>query len=388
MTLRFIPAFLVFACCTGLFSQIHFTNQTHLLATQKHQSGVAIGVLDMNGDGLDDIVRMDRGRQLAIELQAAPGTTFEKMPIGSVSNQSQWGLCAGDLNNDGHADILTGGDYDGIKVAMSNGASYSIGDLTAPGTFVQGVNFADINNDGWLDAFVCHDDGPSRVFINDGTGQGTLVYAPTVINFATQPPSDESGNYGSVWCDVDNDGDLDLYIAKCRQGVTDPDDGRRINQLFLNNGNGTFEQDLADSSGLRIGAQSWTADFGDVDNDGDFDCFITNHDQSSQLLENDGAGHFTDITHSAGLFDVITALPIQGVFRDFDNDGFQDILVSGTAHYLFRNNGNKTFSEVAILDNNEMESFAIGDLNHDGFQDIYAGYAEIYTDPSTIPDAL
>ncbi|MEQ1746444.1 MAG: FG-GAP-like repeat-containing protein [Saprospiraceae bacterium] len=389
MTLRTSLAILGFACCNDLFSQIYFTKKTDLLTPQKHQSGVAIGVLDMNGDSRDDILRMDRGRQLAIELQAAPGTPFQKTPIGSVGNQSQWALCAGDLNNDGRADVLTGGDYDGIKVAMTNGTTYSIGDIIEPGTFVQGVNFADINNDGWLDAFVCHDDGPPRIFLNGGTtSPGTLNYVPSAISFATQPPSDESGNYGSVWCDVDNDGDLDLYIAKCRQGVSDPNDGRRINQLFLNNGDGTFEQDLTNTSGLRIGAQSWTADFGDVDNDGDFDCFVTNHDRSSQLLENDGVGHFTDITSSAGLFDVITGLPIQGVFRDFDNDGFVDILVAGTAHYLFRNNGNKTFSEVAVLGSNQMESFAVGDLNHDGFQDIYAGYAEIYTTPSTTPDEL
>lgn len=136
------------------------------------------------------------------------------------------------------------------------------------------------------------------------------------------------GSYGSVWSDVDNDGDLDLYIARCKHGVDDPGDGRRINQLFWNNGNGTYTQDLTNVSGLRIGAQSWTADFGDIDNDGDFDCLVTNHDVSSQLLENDGAGHFTDISASSDVLNTITGLTAQGIFRDFDNDGFVDILVA------------------------------------------------------------
>lgn len=370
-------------------AQTQFVKKTNLLTPANHYSGVAIAVLDMNGDGLDDIARMDQGFQLAIEYQTAPNQPFTHLPVGAVPDASQWGMCAADVDNNGYPDVLTGGAYDDIKIAMANadGSVYTIDVLDEPGTFVQCVNFADINNDGWLDAFVCHDDGAGRIFGNDGAGNLTLQ--PGWINLATVPASDNSGNYGSVWSDVDNDNDLDFYIAKCRQGVNDPTDPRRINQLFLNNGDGTYTQDTGNTSGLRIGAQSWTADFGDIDNDGDFDCFITNHDVSSQLLENDGAGHFTDISVEAGLYNAVTGLPIQGVFRDFDNDGYVDILVAGSEQFLFRNQGDKTFEWVeGIFDNDQMESFALGDLNHDGFQDIYAGYANIFTDPSTIADAL
>lgn len=385
--LLLLPVFLfLFA---GLSAQIQFVKSTGLLTPAQHYSGSAIAVLDMNGDGLDDIVRMNQGHQLSVEYQVAGAQPFTHLAIGDVSGESQWGICAADFDNNGFSDVLTGGEYDGIKVALANadGTAFSIQGLAEPGTFVQGVNFADINNDGWLDAFVCHDDGAARIFGNDGTGN--LFYQPLWIDLSTVPASDNSGNYGSVWCDVDNDGDLDLYIAHCRQGVNNSADARRINQLFLNNGDGTFTQDITNASGLRISAQSWTADFGDIDNDGDFDCFITNHDVSSQLLENDGTGHFTDITASAGLYNIITGLPIQGIFRDFDNDGFVDILVAGTQQYLFHNNGNKTFSSLpAVFDANKIESFAVGDLNHDGFQDVYAGYGQIFNTPGSIPDVL
>ena len=386
---------LLFIClqflAASLFAQISFTNKTSLLTPSNHFSGVAIAIIDMNGDGLDDVVRLNQGKEFNIQYQTSANVAFSAMDLGNLPNtpESQWGMCTADVDNNGFADVLAGGRYDAVKIAKANadGTGFTYQSLANPSTFVQGVNFADINNDGWLDAFVCHDDGVSRIYGNNG--DGTYTYQPMWINLTTFPASDNSGNYGSVWSDVDNDGDVDLYIAHCRQGVNEPTDPRRINQLFLNNGNGTYSQDTANVAGLRIGAQSWTADFGDIDNDGDFDCFITNHDVSSQLLENDGMGHFTDISVASGIFNAIGGSPIQGVFRDFDNDGYVDIVVAGSTQYMFRNNGNKTFSKLAnVFSNSQMESFAIGDLNGDGFQDIYAGYAEIYTTPSNTPDAL
>lgn len=390
--MRFLPSLLVaFILLLGqsLSAQIGFTNRTELLTPQNHYSGVAIAVLDVNGDGLDDIVRLNQGRNLNISYQAAPNQPFVAQMLDPVSNESQWGMCAADFDNNGISDIMSGGSYDGIKFITANddASAFSTFVMTTPQTFVQGVNFSDVNNDGWLDAFVCHDDGIARIFGNNG--DGTFTQQHDWIDLSTFPVSDNSGNYGSIWSDVNNDGFTDLYIAKCRQGVNSPTDPRRINQLFLNNGDGTYTQDVTNESGLRIGAQSWTADFGDIDNDGDFDCFITNHDVSSQLLENDGTGHFTDISEEAGIYDEVTGTAIQGVFRDFDNDGYVDILVSGSQQHLFRNNGNKTFTaENGLFNNNDMESYAIGDLNNDGFQDIYAGYANIYTTPSNIPDVL
>jgi hypothetical protein len=204
------------------------------------------------------------------------------------------------------------------------------------------------------------------------------------INGSSEEPA--SGNYGSVWTDFDNDGDTDLYIAKCRLGVNDVNDERRINKLFVNDGNNNFTESGGDY-GLRIGWQSWTAEFQDTDNDGDFDCFITNHDHPSQLLENDGAGHFKDITTESGI--IVNGVAIQGFLRDFDNDGFVDLIIAGTEQYLYKNNGNNTFTLVEDpFDTNAMESCAIGDLNNDGHLDVYAGYAQTYNNPSNTPDVL
>ncbi len=383
----------LFVAVSSLFGQISFVNKNDLLGGKSFHSGVGLAVSDMNGDGRDDIIRLDQGRVLFIQYQGQSGQTFDQKEVGEMAADPVWAMLVGDIDNNGFSDVLAGGRYDGTHCARASadGLSYAITTQDIDQLFTQATNLADINGDGWVDYFACHDDGPSQVWKNDGTGSLVLT-TDELMDLAIHPGSTQgddnnSGNYGSVWTDFDNDGDLDLYIAKCRQGVNSPSDVRRINQLWVNNGSNVYEEKAAEY-GLNSGAQSWTADFGDIDNDGDMDCFLTNHDVKSMLLENDGTGHFSDISASSGI-ETIDGEPIQGVFRDFDNDGFVDILVAGSLEYLFKNNGDKTFSEIVdVFDTNEMESFAVGDLNHDGFQDILGGYAQIYTTPTNIDDVI
>jgi ASPIC/UnbV protein/type IX secretion system substrate protein/VCBS repeat protein len=367
-------------------AQISFTNSNSLLTSTDWHSGVAVGVVDMNNDKLDDILRLSQGEVMTIEYQV-PGGMFTPFMYGSISTQSQWAMAAGDINNDGYNDVI-GGDYNYTKlvVASPDGTSYTHSNLPGASFFAQGSNFADINNDGLIDIFACNDDAESRIWSNNG--DGTFSEADSWIDMATSPVSDNSGNYGSLWTDFDNDGDIDLYIAKCRQGVNDPADPRRINALFVNDGNNNYTE-RADEFGLKIGWQSWTSDFNDIDNDGDMDVFLTNHDFANMLMENDGSGHFRDISTDQNIGITTTSFPIQGVMRDFDNDGFMDILVSGSQHHLYKNNGDKTFTEITgLFNDNQIESFALGDLNNDGFVDIYASYANIYTNPSNIDDVI
>jgi len=372
---------------TSTEAQLSFTDRSDLLNPGDYHSGISVGISDMNGDGFDDIVRLSEGRILFIEFQKTDGTGFETLEIGPVSASSQWTLSIADIDNNGYNDVMTAGYSDGVKVIMANDIGNSYTSDLYPGNpfFAQGSNFADINNDGWIDAFVCDDDAESKIWINDGAGK--MLEANETIDMTTVPFSDNSGNYGSVWTDFDNDGDLDLYIAKCRQNVGSSSDPRRINTLFVNDGNNNYTE-RAEEFGLKIGAQSWTAEFQDIDNDGDFDCFITNHDSRSQMLRNDGTGHFKDISLSAGM--EILDLPLEGLMRDFDNDGFVDIIVAGSTFYYYKNNGDNTFSKVneELFGDLEMHSYGIGDLNHDGFLDVYGTYANGFTEPSNKDDLL
>lgn len=359
-------------------STASFRDQSALLPNPTHASGVAMAVVDMNQDGRDDIIHFDRALDLVIDYQNANGT-FTQRSLGRANEQRQWGLAIGDTDNNGFPDLITGGFFDGLHYlrANANGSGYARQTLTNPSIYLQAVNFVDIDNDGWLDLFPCHDLGSNPPFRNDGTG--VLTHDPSLINTRTTTPSDNSGNYGSLWTDYDSDGDLDLYISKCSLRATDASDPRRINQLFQNDGQGGFV-DVAAAAGLADGSQSWTTDFGDIDNDGDLDCFIGNHMGPSRLMINAGNGTFREETTTRGVS--VSWNVIQAVFRDFNNDGWLDLLLTGEEHGLWLNDRDGTFSKASNpFSANFIESTAVGDLNRDGFTDLYAGYARLYNTP-------
>ncbi|HLF65517.1 MAG TPA: CRTAC1 family protein, partial [Saprospiraceae bacterium] len=353
--------------------------------TKDFRSGVAVMVTDANGDGRDDIIRMHNGNRVTVTLQGQEDR-FLSTYFFQISGGEQWNITGGDIDNDGGFDIITSGVYDRVKIFRSIpfSNSYNADVIDDQTFFSQASNVVDINNDGYLDLFICNDDEKSVIFMNDSTGH--LVRNDTIIDFTTAVPSDNSGNYGSIWSDIDSDGDLDLYIAKCRIGVNDPSDPRRINALYLNDGDTTYTES-ADSFQLAIGAQSWTADFGDIDNDGDFDLFITNHDVAGMLLENIDNVYFDDITDSSGV--EVLGIAMQGTFRDFDNDGLLDLIVSGSNNYLYRNVGENQFEQVTdLFSDRKISSYGIGDLNSDGFLDVYASYNELFNDPHPILDDI
>ena len=365
-----------------------FANQSSSLP-DSYNSGNCVGFTDMNNDGFDDIVVLDQSKTVKVLYQDGAGA-FTEVDYGNVSNSNQWGMTIGDYDNDGHKDVFSGGSYDGVHIKHIDavGSSYDM-QLDNGSMFMQACNFADIDNDGQLDAFGCHDDALSRMWKGNGSDLDDNQEFFDLTDYALADYSssnDHSGNYGTVWSDFDQDGDIDLTIAKCRQFVSDPMDPRRINQIWLNDGNGNYTE-VAEERGLVLNEQSWTVDYADVDNDGDFDCFLTNHSTTMTLLENDGNGYFTDITPGSGLD--ISGFVLQAKLTDFDNDGFVDVILSGGLHRYFHNNGDGTFTEQSVFTAGDtMHSFAVGDVNRDGFADLYASYGNGYNSPDNGNDDI
>lgn len=374
-----------------------FVDSSDLMQTEASNSGAPMAVADMNGDGLDDIVHMHRTRYLQIEYQQDDGSFVLGDEFDTM--QGAWGMSIADVDGNGYNDIFVGDAFNRKDLFLANedGTSYTQQDIGGPGIFVQCSSFSDINNDGNLDFFVCADTSKSLVYHGDGAGGLNPTYE--TLDPVSTVPSDNSGNYGNVWSDYDLDGDQDLYISKCRQGVNNPNSGERLNLLFENNGDGTYSE-VAEAVGLLPRGQTWASDFADIDNDGDMDAFVLNHDYvdtdaPSHLYENDGDNNFTAITEDAGIRPVLddVGLGIQNVFADFDNDGWIDLLISSGNgdHQILFNNGDGTFTvdnSTLPTGNRTMQSFAIGDLNNDGSVDILGGFGSGFNQFTGAPDQL
>ena len=367
-------------------AQLAFTDASAVLSHDGH-AGACVGVTDMDGDGLDDIVQLDMSTHVYVLYQNADHT-FVTYDYGQVDGSEQWGWAIADLDNDGHKDICSGVSTTRFLHITARGV-YTLSNLDGPTIFTQCMTMADWNNDGLVDVFACNDVGPSNIWITNGGG--TPVYNSTFMPWATSctgTAGDMSGNYGSTATDFDNDGDIDLHISHCRQGVNDPNDCRRWDRLFVNDGTNHYSDEAA-AYGMENHEQVWTTDFGDIDNDGDLDPFSTTHSSTLMLFLNDGTGHFTNATAGSGLQNT-SGFFLQAKMEDMDNDGFLDVL-TGSAEHFFRGNGDGTFTEVNNLfpSSKNILSFAFGDLNGDGFQDVYAGYGDGYVDgDASFPDRL
>lgn len=374
--------YLVTLLCAGSFTtinaqQITFDDVTSILTQRQKGSPISKGFVDVNGDFRDDLLRAANGSELMVDIQSNNGEFFQNIVIDTIEGDT-WALLVSDIDNDGQQDIMSVGSYNGFKIYSQEEefGQYNIRQTSEDDYFAQGANYVDINNDGWLDAFICDDDAESEVYINDGTG--VLVRNTDLIDMKTTPPSDNSGNYASEWGDIDGDGDLDLYIAKCRLGATENTDPRRINMLFINelNEGGTFRE-ASEEWGVKIGEQSWTCNFGDIDNDGDLDLFLANHEFRCQMFENINGERFEEIP----LFESgeeLFLFAYQTSMADFNNDGYLDILLVGDGEQLLYNNGDKTFSStVSPFGAQSPFSFALGDLNEDGYLDAFASYRSL-----------
>jgi PKD repeat protein len=319
-------------------------------------TGSSLGVVDMNGDFLDDIISVT-STNIQIHQQNSTGSFT---PVNYTTSAAQftpsWSLAIGDYNADGYNDLLYGGGS-GVTFMESDGQGTGYTQVSGSQyVFSQRSNFVDINNDGHLDAFVCHDVDPNVYYLNDGNG--TLTF-----NQGGLGDHPDGGNYGSIWVDYNNDRLPDLFIAKCRGGAGTA----KINELHKNNGNGTFTN-VSVQSNLADPIQTWSSAWNDFDNDGWMDVVVgisSSADGMHKFMHNNGDGTFSNITAGSGL-ETYMGMSTEYASYDFNNDGFADVFTPGTILY---NNGNNTFTAHSI----PMTAGAVGDLNNDGFLDVQNG---------------
>jgi tetratricopeptide (TPR) repeat protein len=311
--------------------------------------------------------------------------------IGLDKTSAGRGTAVFDYNNDGLLDIVVTAAHGGCSLYRNNGDG-TFTDVTIKSGLDKCINgfviiAGDYDNDGFQDLFVTRQGfyyGDCGLYHNNGDGTFTNVTEKAGVQ--SWGPA-----YTASWVDYDCDGRLDLFIAYNLGGMFDRS---RQNRLFHNNGDGTFT-DVTEKAGLHSIFTTIGSCWGDYNNDGYPDLFLSSGLGRPQLFRNNGNGTFTDVSLAAGITD-----PVVGTacfFADYNNDGWLDIVQytwsdhedaihtmktghgphDGSPLVVYHNNGDGTFTpktrEVGLDGCWGTMSGNFGDVNNDGYIDLLLG---------------
>ena len=317
---------------------------------------------DFDNDGYTDLYVVNVGRSLLYRNRG--DGTFEDVTARAGVGHDGTGISAVflDYDNDGWLDLYVGnyltyvpakeseqnpGAYPGplayageANILYRNRGDGTFEDVTraaglhSAGNRTMSVCAFDSNRDGYEDLYVCNDDTPNQLWLNDGHGH--FREAALELGAAFNSIGEAPGSMNATVGDVNGDGWPDLFITRFGYG-----------SLYERNAKGFYDDRMWASGRGRLTQKfvGWGGAFLDCDNDGDLDLFIANGDAFeldgvvSLLLENDGHGRFTDMSAKGGAF---FKVPINGrgnAVLDFDNDGRQDVLLTTLAGrpFLLRN---------------------------------------------------
>lgn len=337
---------------------------------------------DYNNDGWEDLIVTERDATKPNYLFKNVNGVFTRVTTGAlVNNAAQtMNLSCADFDNDGDVDVLNLNNTRKSNFLFENLGNGNFGELRNRGinsevAYYHSGSFVDYDRDGKLDVFLTNywptkfnelykqtadgnwtmvpesvlsktvgqstgvswadynNDNYPDLFIPNGNGGNNMLYKNLGNgNFELQSNSvvcSEGGSSkGSCWGDIDNDGDLDLFVANA---------SNKTNFLYFNNGNGTFTKTV-DSPVVTTKGHSHGCSFADIDNDADLDLYVTNDQGYKELYLNDGNGAFTMKDN-----ELITAnygKSFGHVWADYDKDGDVDLFVathSNQPNYLFNN---------------------------------------------------
>jgi hypothetical protein len=280
-----------------------------------------------------------------------------------------------DLDNDGDPDLFNEG-----EVTLNNGdGSFSSGAVVNEREDICAI-WIDFNNDGFLDILSDVYMGGNYAYKNLGNGLFEEVQAG---DFNARGVG---GSQSFSMADVDNDGDMDIYEANiCAFGACDPP---IPNTLYLNNNNGTFTAFESNSTLVNKALESPGSSWGDYDNDGDMDIYVLSiSDKQDILFRNDGNLEFTEIILDPAIAG--NKMSYSSSWGDLNNDGYLDLFVSVVPdgflvfpdyswfhNMMYLNRGDGTFYRLKYGDivNDGGEPCVMNDFDNDGDLDIIIGH--------------
>jgi enediyne biosynthesis protein E4 len=251
---------------------------------------------------------------------------YREFEVGAVGT----GVAVGDYDGDGRPDVFVVSKTESCRLFRNLGG-WKFEDVTdkagvgdkgeAAGIWKQGVTFADVNNDGLLDIYVCRFDAPNLLYINQSNG--TFKEEAAARGLAVKDAS-----VMGAFCDYDRDGWLDVFLQTNMLDTVAHPNGQR-NYLFHNNGDGTFTN-VTDKAGIGGEAQGHSATWWDYDNDGWPDLYVANDFVApDKLYRNNRDGTFIDVIDR-----VVPHMPYSSMgsdLGDVNNDGRIDLFVSEMA---------------------------------------------------------
>ncbi len=245
-----------------------------------------------------------------------------------------------------------------LTIAETPFTRITSGAIVNDGGNSRGSSWGDYDNDGDLDLFVANYNQNNFFYQNNGDGTFTKITSGAIVN-------DGGASLGSSWGDYDNDSDLDLFVAN---------DFDENNFLYQNNGDGSFTK-IASGAIVNDGGSSRGSSWGDYDNDGNLDLFVTNYNENNFLYQNNGDGNFTKITSGAIVNDGGNSRGSS--WGDYDNDGDLDLFVAnfGENNFLYQNNGDDTFTKITsgsiVNDGGFSYGGSWGDYDNHGDLDLF-----------------
>jgi hypothetical protein len=354
---------------------------------------------DFDNDGNLDIVTtsFDTSQSMAYYHNRGDGTFEDRTEAAGLLGQLGGLNCVQtDYNNDGLMDIfVTRGAWFKIPMhptLLRNNGDGTFTDVTEEAGLMAAVTsnaaqWADYDNDGFLDLFICCEAQPNKLYHNNGDGTFTEVAEKAGV--AGKGKISSSGGFykGCTWIDIDNNGYPDLFLNNLS--------GRA--ELYRNKGDGTFTEITMEQGidGPEMGFSCWAFDY---DNDGYLDIFATSYDKSVEgvvkgllgqphachsncLFHNQGGTGFVNVTKEAGLDMVFATMGSN--FGDFDNDGYLDFylgtgdpeLTTLVPNRMFKNVSGKRFAEITasagVGNLQKGHGVACGDWDNDGNVDIF-----------------